>query len=616
MCGIVGVLHKRGGRDCSGEVLASMRKVIRHRGPDDEGVFVDGAFGMGHQRLSIIDLSGGHQPMFTADGRLGIVFNGEIYNYKALRSDLQRAGYVFRSNSDTEVLLYLFQEHGEKSVEKLNGIFAFGIWDNKDRRLFLARDHLGVKPLYYFESSTEFVFASEIKSIFASKISSPNLNESAVREYFLFRQVAGERTLFRGVRSLLPGHAMVVGESGSRVLQYWRLGDGSASAKERRTLKDSVEELECLMRDAIKLQMMSDVPLGTFCSGGVDSSLVTALAAEHAHAGLNTFSVGFHESSYDETRYARLVSSKYRTQHHEVRLENEEFARYLPDLIWHNDEPLNFANSVQIFAISRLAREHVTVVLTGEGADELFGGYPRYHIPDLVNRFRLLPDPMGIAIARGTAQIGGRRWQKLMSYLGQPVEEAIRRNAANLAQYWIQRLFPEGTAGVSEYRDEALARTRGRSNVQRTLLLDQECYLVSILNRQDKMSMAASIESRVPILDYRIVEFANRLPDSHRIRYGQNKVVLKRVAERYLPKEVVYRRKSGFGVPLSEWFRANSGLGELARSRVAQEDLGELGASVQLGRILKEHRNGRRDHGEFLWTALSYILWKEAFGVQ
>lgn len=553
--------------------------------------------------------------MFTADGRFGVVFNGEIYNYKSLRQDLEQEGYEFRTNSDTEVLLYLFQANRERAVEKLNGIFAFAIWDTQERRLFLARDHLGIKPLYYFESGSDLVFASEIKSIFASGVCSPAPNDSAALEYFLFRNISGERTLFRGVRSLLPGHFMVADAKGTRIHKYWSPETNSQSPSIGKTLEESAEALEELLRDAVSAQMMSDVPLGTFCSGGVDSSLVTALAAEHAHAGLKTFSVGFHETSYDETEYARIVSKKYQTQHHEIRLTNEEFAEHLPKLIWHNDEPLNFANSIQIYAVSRLAREHVTVVLTGEGADELFGGYPRYHIPDLVNRLRLVPGPLRRGMSAIVGSVGGRRLQKLMGYMDQPLEEAIRCNSANLGHRWRRLLFPKGTAGVSEYRDRVLAATRGRSLLQRTSLLDQACYLVSILNRQDKMSMAASIESRVPLLDYRVVEFANGLPDSYRIRRGENKTILKRVAERYLPKEVVYRRKSGFGVPLAEWFRSDKGLGDLARQHLCAASGGELGGAIQLGEVLDEHRAGRVDHSELLWTALNFKLWQHTFGI-
>lgn len=614
MCGIVGIYHRERARACAEDRLIAMRDLQIYRGPDDAGHYLDGNLGLGHRRLSIIDLGSGHQPMLTADGDLCVVFNGEIYNYKALRAELEARGCVFRTHSDTEVLLHLYREYGEQGVTRLNGIFAFALWDKKTRKLFLARDHMGIKPLYYHAGPRSFVFSSEIKSLFASGELNARCNAQAVPEYFAFRQVAGTRTLFQGVQSLLPGHCMTVTEGAVTVRAYWS-PLGQAPAPER-SLDESVDELDALLTDAVAMQMMSDVPLGTFCSGGIDSSLVTALCARAAGRAIDTYSVGFHETSYDETAYARRVSNQYATQHHELRMTNDEFAQRLPKMVWHNDEPLNFPNSVLIQALSELARRRVTVVLTGEGADELFAGYPRYRIPTLAARLQRLPHWLRRALGAGMNLSGERRLRRLAGYLERPMQEVLLYNAATLDPDRFQDFWPQATRRDFGYRAELLEKLDAEDGwLRRMSLLDQHTYLVSILNRQDKMSMAASIESRVPLLDYRIVEFANRLPARHRQGRGQTKLILKKVAERYLPREVIYRRKSGFGIPVSEWFRAADGLGKLAQREFDGITLGEFDQPLRPARLLEEHRAGRHDHGELLWSLLNFVLWKKAYAL-
>jgi asparagine synthase (glutamine-hydrolysing) len=365
------------------------------------------------------------------------------------------------------------------------------------------------------------------------------------------------------------------------------------------------------------MQMMSDVPLGTFCSGGVDSSLITALAARHATGQINTFSVGFHEAPFDETRYARRVSEHCGTRHHEIRVSNREFADDLQHLIWHNDEPLHFPNSVQIYAISRLAREHVTVVLTGEGADELFAGYPRYQIPVLLRRWRAIPS-LGRTVLRTLARtLGDHRLEKLDRFRALPEGFEVLMNSASGEPGGSRIAGAIAEQAISPYRRSALASTPARLDVvSRLSLLDQQTYLVSILNRQDKMSMATSIESRVPFLDTRVVGFANSLPGRYKQGRLDNKRVVKAVALRHVPAEVVKRRKSGFGVPLAEWFRARDGLGELAG--VIHEDalVAELFGGAQAVRAVhEEHRRGAADHSDKLWAALNLALWRRAFGI-
>jgi asparagine synthase (glutamine-hydrolysing) len=609
MCGIVGFLYADPARAADAAAVTAMRDVFPYRGPDDAGLHLDGPMAMGHRRLSIIDLGGGHQPMTHGDGRYWIVFNGEIYNYRRLREDLLAAGHQFRTSSDTEVILQWYEREGEAAVMRLNGMFAFAIWDARDRTLFLARDRMGVKPLYYADTPDGFVFASEIKAILASGLVPVRRRDDAVAEYLLFRQVSGEDTMFEGVRSLPPGCTMTRSPGRGRLSRYW--SPVPPAEREPISYAQATQELARLLEESVRMRMVSDVPLGTFCSGGVDSSLVTAIAAKAKGEPVNTYSIGFDEPDYDESRFATMVSRHCGTIHHELRVGNEEFSRLLPQLVWHNDEPLNFANSVQIFALSRLAREQVIVVLTGEGADELFAGYPRYRIPGLARRYRRVPRLMRRWLSAG---LGDHRFEKLDRFAGIGPDEALLYNTSFLAPDVLCGVCPGLRPPSLEFRRASLDRSRqiGLDEVARLSLLDQDTYLVSILHRQDKMSMAASIESRVPFMDYRMVELANRLPTAHKIRHGSSKAIVKDVARAWLPTEVVYRRKSGFGVPLDRWFRANDGLGARLRD-LAEQAPPEIFDRSALRRAVSEHRAGTRDHSDLLWATLNLCLWREAF---
>ena len=614
MCGIAGILQKQSKPPVPTEALVRMRDIMTYRGPDDAGVYVDGEIGLCHRRLSIIGLSTGHQPMADVSERYWIVFNGEIYNYRSVRKSLEQAGYQFRTESDTEVIINAYAAYGKDCVQHLNGMFAFAIWDTQARSLFLARDRLGVKPLYFADTPTGFVFGSEIKTLFESGHLRAGLNQGSVFEYFLFRGVTGTPTLFDGVQSLLPAHWMLLSNGHIETQPYW--SHQQAGFPIPCSLDESIEQLHEVLRDAVKIRLMSEVPLGTFCSGGVDSSLVTALAAGELGEGVNTFSVGFSDSAYDETVYARMVAERYKTHHHELVVENVDFAANLEQLIWLNDEPLHFANSVQIYAISKLAKQFVTVVLTGEGADELFLGYPRYQIPRLMNRLRGVSFILAPLLRAGHALTGDHRLHKLAYFLRGDTDEAILSNIAVNERESVTALLEPDVTQTLAYRQEMLERYRDMRDIgARLSLQDQHTYLVTILNRQDKMSMGASIESRVPFLDYRVAEFANARPSSCRTRGMQGKELVKQLARRYLPDEVVYRRKSGFGVPLADWLRADSGLGPLA-ARVFEQ--GNSEGVLQRDKLLdlfKAHREGRANHAELLWTALNFLIWRERYSL-
>ena len=609
MCGISGLVYKDRLRTCEPDVVSRMRDVAAYRGPDDADSYLAGPVGLGHRRLSIIDLGGGHQPMADAQGALWIVFNGEIYNYRQIRQELCARGHAFRTQSDTEVILQLYAERGEECVHALNGMFAFAIWDTRQQSLFLARDRMGVKPLYYADTKDALVFGSEIKSLFESGVIDAECREEAVAEYLLFRQVAGSDTLFRGVKSLPPGCTMTVRDGRCRIQRFW--SPHPPAERPQISFEDAVRGFGELLEDSVKLRLISDVPVGTFCSGGVDSSLVTAVAAKLKGDPVNTFSVGFEETDFDESPYALTVSQRYRTIHHQLRVGHQEFSELLPKMVWHNDEPLDFANSIHIFALSRLARQYVKVVLTGEGADELFAGYPRYRLPQLAATYRYVPSPVRTLIG---ATVRDHRLAKLARFAAVSPQDALLYNASYLSPATVTALAPRLSRFDATFRRESLGKSGQLSidDAGRVSLLDQETFLVGVLNRQDKMSMAASIESRVPFMDYRMVEFANRLPTALKIKGGVGKAVVKEYARTLLPPEIVDRRKSGFGVPLARWFRSNDGLGERINA-LPDAAVSEVLDRPMLRELVREHKSGARDHSELLWTALNLGAWREAF---
>jgi len=606
MCGIIGLYLTRAAVDSA--VLTRMRDIVAHRGPDDADNFIEGPVGLGHRRLSIIDLGTGHQPMQTADGRFTIAFNGEIYNYRELRRDLESKGVAFRTQSDTEVILELHRLHGNDAVRFLNGIFAYALWDRQERVLLLARDRAGIKPLYYARTAHGIAFGSEIKSLFESGIVCKQCNDRHVPEYLLFRDVAGPETLYSGVLTLPPAHWMAIREGTSREpVPYWR--PGQDVRRFEGSYADAVDALDTALNAAVRRQMMADVPLGTFCSGGIDSSLVTAIAARHAGSTINTYSVGFEEPGFDESRFARLAAKASGSDHHEIRISESRFVELLPKLIWHNDLPLHFANSVHIYAVSVLARERVKVALTGEGADELFHGYPRYYVPRITAVLDRLPGFIRAIVLALAGALPDHRLRRLASSARLSPADRLLFNSTGVGA---------AAAGI----DTTLAENEGWWKRRRALAvnavgmaeLDFETYLVSILNRQDKMSMATSLEARVPFLDNEIIEFAAGLPVDFKQTMRHRKRVLKDVARRYLPAEIVERRKSGFGVPLALWIRRDGPFAELLARVVARRELQDAIPGVALARLVEEHRAGAADHSEFLWSAVNLALWLEIAG--
>jgi asparagine synthase (glutamine-hydrolysing) len=567
MCGIVGLLELTGGV-ADLEMVRSMASVLAYRGPDGQGVWCSGPVALGHRRLSIIDLSErALQPMSNHDGTAYIVFNGEIYNFKELRETLEAAGYAFRSRSDTEVLLCGYKKWGlEGLLERLIGIFAFGLWDERAQSLFLVRDHLGVKPLYYAEYNGKLLFASEMKAFYAAGLPFSMEPESGA-ELLVFGHVAGTQTPVRGVRRLEPGTYSLwqPGSHGTiRTVEYWNLFE---KTKNRTTSSET--EIEALLRDAARLQQVSDVSLGTLCSGGVDSSLLTALLSESSHDPIHTFCVVYDEPGVlNEGPYAQAVSEMLNTHHHETLADAEAFVSNINQLSWANDEPIAHLNDVMLYLVARDARSHVTVLWSGEGGDELFGGYVRYCVPSWYQSYRFLLKPLLSAALRLPRIRDHRRFTKMNSFMQMStIENVIVFNQTSTDLHEWEQLSLK-LDGNFQYRRDVYRETTmvTKNATEQVMLYDQKTHLVSLLNRNDKMTMHASIECRVPFLDHRLVVAANRLPLRFKRARGKTKRILYNRFRRSLPSCVWDRAKWGFGVPIEKWLRETPALVNQLRS--------------------------------------------------
>jgi asparagine synthase (glutamine-hydrolysing) len=625
MCGIAGFVTLDPDPP-AGAVLERMTGAIRHRGPDDWGVYVDGTAALGHRRLSIIDLATGHQPMSNENGTLQIVYNGEIFNHAGLRPALERAGHVYHSRSDTETILHAYEEHGADCVKLFRGMFAFAIWDQPRRRLFCARDRLGIKPFYYFWNGRLFVFGSEIKALLEHPAISPAFEDTLLAEYLAFGYVSEERTLFSGIRRLMPGHTLTLdlAEDPARLetRRYWDVPPpGPAEHRE-----DAWWIAECRRRleETVCMRLMSDVPLGMFLSGGVDSSAIAALIRRLTSGPVESFSVGYKEERYSELGYARQVAETLGTKHHEIVVGMEDFFNALPRLIWHEDEPITWPSSVSLYFVSRLASERVKVVLTGEGSDELFAGYNRYRMYAMNRRwgaaYGLLPEGVRRWIRGRVASSGllsantRRKLQHTFVGRGESLEALYLDNFYSAFPLAEQRLLLREEP-ASPYRS-FLGYWNAAcpySLLQQMLYADQKTYLVELLMKQDQMSMASSIESRVPFLDHTFVEFASRVPDSLKIRGGVAKYILKKAVEDLLPREIIYRKKMGFPTPLRQWLLAPAAAPLMRLLRNRDGLLAGYLKRDALDDLLARHSRGVEDATDRIWRLLNLQLWGDVF---
>jgi asparagine synthase (glutamine-hydrolysing) len=617
MCGIAGIFHTEPGRMADEAALVAMRDTMVHRGPDDAGLHLDGPVGLAQRRLSIIDLSGGHQPMASADGAAHITYNGEIYNFKDIKRHLEGRGRRFRTSCDTEVLLELIQEEGAAGLQRLNGMFAFAYWDARARRLFAARDRLGIKPFYYYWDGRTFLFSSEIKALLAHPDARAELDEGALREYFAFGELFRPETILRHVYKLMPGHHLSFDGREIRTERYWSLDqarDDSPLSEDQ-----ALARVDELLYAAIERRMISDVPLGVFLSGGLDSSLIAAYMTRIAGGAIQTYSVGYPEEGGNEFEYSELMAEHLKSDHTKLLLKSGDYFGLLDRLIWHFDMPLKNLSSPSLFSIADATKGKATVVLMGQGADELFAGYPRvwtaraqFQLNALARR--ALPGPIRRGVAAMAPRLSNHKIAtKLLARLDLPDDRVAAGYSQNVVDALLERCFSPRVVGLGGgavadptaryFRESALT-----DPINRMLYADTHTYLTNLINTQDKMTMAASIEARVPFLDHELVEFAFTLPSRLKLKGRTGKYLLKRLAERHVPRRIIYRKKAGFPTPIRRWLQSDEARLLIDTVYDARTRARGLFDHAFLERHLEDVRAGRLGSG----PDAMYLLWKVA----
>lgn len=622
MCGINGIaFSSKSKRQIDRCILEAMRDVQLHRGPDDGGMFIEEQIGLGHRRLSIVDVSHGAQPMFNEDGSLVIVYNGEIYNHADFREELEAKGHVYRTHCDTETILHLYEEYGTECVEKLRGMFAFAIWDRREKTLFIARDRLGVKPLYYVhDEQGNLFFGSEIKTLLEAGAVKPELNYNALPDQMANHGTSFDETLFKNVKRLLPGHFLLWQDGRLKIEEFW---DVKFEPKhEEKSDAEFIEQWREMFKHSVKLRLMADVPLGMFLSGGIDSSAICAMMSEMVDEPIKTFSVGFAEREANEFQYARVVAKAFKTEHHEITITPEQFFAELPKLVWHEDEPLGFIASVPLYFVSKLAQKHVKVVLTGEGSDEILAGYGRYAKAIQLLQYgekyeSLTPNFVREIVKSGVSSFGGKLNRTFLTRAAD-IENLFLDNFAVFSKAMQKNLLSNETkARIAEqnpyfYQNKWLAKTDAKDVLDKLLYVDTKTYLHELLMKQDQMSMAASIESRVPFLDHKLVELTAQMPVKMKLRGRETKFLLREAMKGILPAEILERSKMGFPVPVGNWFRNEF------RHIVDEYVLGER--ALQRGifnadfmREIVQKHNAGENHDERLWFLVNFEIWQRRF---
>ena len=617
MCGIVGVV----GRADEG-VIQAMTRAIAHRGPDDEGTWMDQSGGppvmLGSRRLAILDLSSaGHMPMLSDDGRYVIVYNGEVYNFRDIRKELEGHGHTFRSNTDTEVVLAAYARWGPECLSRFNGMFAMAIWDTAEKSLFLARDRFGKKPLFIVEGEGQIVFASEIKAVLADPTFEPALDPQSVWDYLVHRYVPGPHTMFRRVKKLLPGTYMLWRRNGCQYHSYYTPPDSRPPA-ERSNGKGAVGDFLEAFNKAVHLRLVSDAPLGAFLSGGIDSSAIVAMMSRHGDGPVNTYAVGFTESEYSELSHARMVADHFGTNHHELMVSAPTLMDHWESLIGISDAPVSEPANIPIYLLSREASKSVKVVLTGEGADEILGGYPKHRFEPFCSLYQavipeLLHNNLVVPLV-DSLPYGFRRIKTLVSNFGiRGFEDRMAGWFGALPVDEWHRLVAPGPPR-RDWDPRPYSTGQGASPLRRMLFFDQTSWLPdNLLERGDRMTMAASIEARMPFLDHRMAQLISGYPDSIRIRGLSQKWVLRQAMKELLPAKILKRPKVGFRIPVNEWFRAPM------RDFVADHLTGPSSVSRAMleqkavDRVLEEHVGGRKNHEKLIWTLVNLELFLKHF---
>ena len=622
MCGIAGIVGTEPDAVVEATAVRRMCQTIVHRGPDDEGIYAKGPVGLGMRRLSIIDLAGGHQPVHNEDQSIWVVFNGEIYNFPELRPELKSRGHHFYTNTDTEVIVHLYEDLGSECVHKLRGMFAFAVYDERQRRLLLARDRLGKKPLHYALTGGRLLFGSEIKTILAVAPELTEIDREGLLQFFYFGYIPDPYTAFAGIHKLPPGHLLELVNGEIKVRQYWDLPE--YGTHEPRSEEDCLEELEHRLAETVRVRLISDVPLGALLSGGTDSSTVVALMARASSRPVKTFSIGFRSRDFNEADYARLVAQRFGTEHHELMVE-PNIAQDLDKLTHMLEEPFADSSMLPTYYVSCLARQHVTVALSGDAGDELFAGYDRYRIHLRRRIFDVIPPWAGRwyrknVYPRLPHAVRGRKFAFNISlpsrerYLDGLTFLAAGERERSLFSHDFLAWAANGKAPLDLFRSY-FERAPARDPLSELLYLDTKTYLTAdILAKVDRMSMATSLEVRVPILDHVFLEWVTGLPAHWKLRGGRQKYIFKKLAERVgVPREVLYRRKQGFALPLVHWMRKEM-KGELPRLLLEPRALQRGYFKPQAVReLLDEHFRGSRDHSGKLWQLLVFELWHRNF---
>jgi asparagine synthase (glutamine-hydrolysing) len=623
VCGICGKLYFDPAASVSRGLLESMADTIAHRGPDDEGYYASGQVGFGFRRLSIIDLNSGHQPLSNEDDSVWVVFNGEIYNYLELRQELQLKGHRFKTKTDTEVIVHLYEEYGASCVDKMRGMFAFAVWDAREKVLLLARDRVGIKPLYYSLRKNALVFASEIKALLADPEVEAGVRPEMIDEFLTFYYMPGSETIFRGIQKLDAGCVLTVKHGAVKIQRYWDLD----FTTRQRPLKDAMAELEGLLDESVRLHMISDVPVGFLLSGGVDSTAVLGLATGKTSQRLSSYTLGFDaEGITDERPYARLAARTYGSEHHELTISSRQFQEFLPKYVWHMEEPVCEPPAIALYFVSRLAKDYVKVLLSGEGGDEAFGGYQNYRSLVWLERLKRVLGPLNPMVSRGLSGLNGvlksskiSRFAPLLtvpfdsyyySRTSSPFCVFKSRAAALYSSDFRQSLRANGPPDALQPYFENSAKF---DRVNRMLYMDTKTWLTDdLLLKADKMTMANSIELRVPLLDHKLLEFAASLPGNYKVRGFTTKYIAKKVLGRMVPKEILERRKTGFPVPYASWLKTDlkDWLVDLVLSReaVSRGYFDKKGIEV----LLSEHQSSGR-HSKELFSLAVLELWHREF---
>lgn len=616
MCGIFGVIFTDTQRKVNERMVVDATNLMTHRGPDDGGHWVSNNLGIGHRRLSIIDLSSsGNQPMFNEDYSIALVYNGEIYNFQEIYTDLLQKGHKFKSRSDTEVIIHAYEEWGFACLQRFNGMFAFGLWDVRRSSLWIVRDRLGVKPLYYFWDGEVFLFSSEIKPILKTGFVKAEVNINVLDAYLSVGYVPAPETMFKQILKLRPGHFLTLSNGHLTEKEYWDFAHIEQGEKD---FDESIQKLDSLLTDSVSLRLISDVPVGVFLSGGLDSSAVVSLMSGMISSQINTFTVGY-DSSVSEASYAELVSTKFNTNHQLLKLEAEDFFHSVSSMVGFSEEPLVEPAAIALYHISRLARQTATVLLSGEGSDELFAGYYLYDFMARLEKVqRFVPMEMIKAFKPFIQTFGKLKHLKYMDWFSLPLTKRYQGTSSNLSESMKKKLYSaDFFAQRGAYLENTFQHHFDRvdhmsDTVNKMLYVDTKTWLVDdLLLKADKMTMAASVELRVPFLDYRLVEFAMSLPSSQKISNGASKHILKKMIADRLPTEIVYRKKMGFPVPINDWF--GNELFPAISEKIQNSDLLQLFNAESLAAVLSRHQSGVEDNGKLIMSLLVLAVWKDTF---